>query len=126
VLTLKYANAEQVLEQLETLYANELRRGSRQPPIEIPPGADPEVVAMLQQINASREGPLLTLEVDEDTNSLLMIAPRSLQQEIEAFVQRVDAKSTESRIGVRVVPLESLQGRELLRSLESILNSRRR
>jgi type II secretory pathway component GspD/PulD (secretin) len=125
VLTLRHANAKQVYAQLQNLYRSELQRGSKQPPIEIPPGADPELVATLQQINASREGPLLSLEVDSDTNSLLVIAPRPLVKEISEFAEQVDARSTESRIGVRVVPLESLQGKEVLQSLQRIFGERR-
>jgi len=125
MLMLKHASAKQVHQQLQTLYKTELDRGKRQPPIEIPPGADPELVATLEQINASREGPLLSLEVDVDSNSLMLIAPRPLLEEIRKFVAQVDQQSTQSRVGVRVIPLEALKGDEILRSLEQILIERR-
>ncbi|MCA9260058.1 MAG: hypothetical protein KDA61_12690, partial [Planctomycetales bacterium] len=126
VLNLKFADADQVHQQLRSLYRTELSRGARQPPIEIPPGADSELVATLQQINASREGPLLSMEVDRDTNSLLLVAPRPLLQEISQFVERLDQQSTQTRQGVRVLALEELQGDETLRSLQRILTERRR
>ena len=125
MLMLQHASAKQVHQQLITLYRTKLERGKRQPPIEIPPGADPEVVATLEQINASREGPLLSLEVDIDSNSLIVIAPRPLLEEIRKFVAQVDQQSAQSRVGVRIIPLEAVKGDEILRSLEKILTERR-
>jgi type II secretory pathway component GspD/PulD (secretin) len=126
MVTLQHASAEQVHDQIESLYRTELSGGANRPPIEIPPGAPPEMVATLQQINAAREGPLLSIEVDRATNSLLLIAPRPLLDEIRLFVQQLDQQSTKSRVGIRVVPLDELQGDEVLKSLERILNEQRR
>lgn len=125
MISLEHASARQVYAQLQTLYKTELQQGSQQPPLEIPPGASPELVATLQQINASREGPLLSLEVDADSNSLLVIAPSRLLEEIRSFVSQIDERSMDSRVGVRVLQLDTLSGDELIRSLENIVIERK-
>lgn len=122
IITLKHVGAMRVYEQLTTLYRSELRRGDRQPPIEIPPGADPQVVATLEQINAAREGPLLSLDVDETANQIVMIAPQPLQQEILDFIEKIDQPDVAARVGVRVIPLKNLQGDEVLQSLKKIMS----
>jgi type II secretory pathway component GspD/PulD (secretin) len=122
VIPLKHARAEKLLAQLRELYKTQLSADAGQPPIEIPPGADVEVVAMLQQINAARRGPLLALDVEPDLNSLIVLAPRPLLEEIRALAEEVDRQSADSGFGVRVVPLEALQGDQIFRSLERLLD----
>jgi type II secretory pathway component GspD/PulD (secretin) len=126
MIPLVHASAESLLERLRELYKTQLSEDAGQPPIEIPPGADVEVVAMLQQINAARRGPLLALDVDRELNALMVIAPRPLVDEIRTLAQEVDRESAESRIGIRVVPLEVLQGDAVFRSLERLLDERGR
>ena len=80
------------------------------------------MVATLEQINAAREGPLLALDVDVSANQIVMIAPQPLQQEILDFIAKIDRPDAAARVGVRVIPLENLQGDEVLQSLKKIMS----
>jgi type II secretory pathway component GspD/PulD (secretin) len=122
MIQLQYASAEQVEEKLQALYKTQLSVVGGRPPIEIPPGADPQVVATLQQINAAREGPLLSLEVDQASNSLLVVGTDPLVQEIRTFAEQLDHETAQSRVGIRVVPLETLRGEEVVKSLQKLFN----
>ena len=124
MIPLVHADAERVHDQLSTLYKTQITAGGGRPPLEIPPGTDPDLVPMLQQINAAREGPLLSLEFDRESNSLLVMGARPLVDEIRQIAKEMDLAAANSRVGLRVIALETLQGDQVIESLKRILRSR--
>ena len=126
VIPLKNAHALTVEKQLRLLYKTQLTAGGKQPAMEIPSGADAAVAAMIQQVNAVRQGPLMTLGTDEDTNSILVVAPPSLIEEVRRFTEELDqAANDHPRRAVRIVPLKKTNAKEMDRALQRILRQRR-
>jgi type II secretory pathway component GspD/PulD (secretin) len=127
VIPLRHARAVTVEKQLRLLYKTQLMAGGKQPTMEIPSGADATVAAMIEQINAIRQGPLMTLGTDEETNSILVVAPPSLIEEVRRFTEELDQAAGEHpRRAVRIVPLKKTNAAEIDRALKRILRNRRR
>ncbi|MBM4076179.1 MAG: hypothetical protein FJ267_11085, partial [Planctomycetes bacterium] len=82
LLRLENTQARRVRAILSSVYKTQLSTGGGRREVQIPKGVSPEVASVLQQINAAAAGPVLTLDVDETTNSLVMRAPPELSQEI--------------------------------------------
>jgi len=126
VIPLRHAHALTVEKQLRLLYKTQLTAGGKQPAMEIPSGADAAVAAMIQQVNAVRQGPLMTLGTDEDTNSILIVAPPSLIEEVRRFTEELDQTANDfPRRAVRIVPLKKTNAKEMDRALQRILRQRR-
>ncbi|TWU17145.1 Bacterial type II/III secretion system short domain protein [Novipirellula galeiformis] len=99
MITLQNASAENVERVLRDVYRSQLSAGAGRRPVAIPEGVSLEVATMLQQINAQASGPLLTVSVDEASNSLVLRAPPELTGEIRTFIESLDqqAKDAPSR-----------------------------
>ena len=127
VIPLKHAHAVTVEKQLRLLYKTQLTAGGKQPVMEIPSGVNARAAAMIEQINAVRQGPLMTLGTDEDTNSILVVAPASLIEEVRKFVEELDqAASDHPRQAVQIVPLRNTNAAAMDRALQRMLRTRRR
>lgn len=103
LIPVTHSSADRVLRILKSVYSNQLNSGGGRKKIDIPEGVTTAVATMLQQINAATTGPILTLGIDEKTNSIVMRAPVELGREIKSFVQRLDdsaASSTSRKIRV--------------------------
>jgi type II secretory pathway component GspD/PulD (secretin) len=115
------AEASRIEQILRSVYAAQLSRGGGRPPITIPAGVSTVIASMLEQINASASGPLLTLSVDEVSNAIVMRAPPELAREVTEFIKQVDTQASVSRSrGVRVVPLTQSNADQILQAIESI------
>ena len=77
---------------------------------------------MLQLVNASAEAPILTLDIDDTTNSIVMRAPRQLGEEIEEFVQELDdqAKDGGTR-NITLVPLKGMNAEQIQDALQLLM-----
>ena len=107
LLQLEHADASRVLEILENVYKTQLTTGGGRTPIKIPKGVSTSVAALLQQANADSSGPVLTLDVDETSNSLIVRAPPELRREVSDFVGTLDVQaSTRSNKHVKVIRLQ--------------------
>lgn len=107
LLQLEHADASRVLEILENVYKTQLTTGGGRTPIKIPKGVSTSVAALLQQANADSSGPVLTLDVEETSNSLIVRAPPELRREVSDFVATLDVQaSTRSNKHVKVIRLE--------------------
>jgi hypothetical protein len=72
-------------------------------------------------------GPLMTLGTDDDTNSILVVAPPSLIEEVRKFVEELDQATNEyPRRAVRIVPLKKINAKDMDKALQRILRQRRR
>ena len=123
VIPVKHADAEQVETVLKGVYRTEMTAGGSRRSIEIPAGIDSSVANMLRQINAAASSPLLTIEVQVETNSLVVKAPQNLIEELSELVTQLDESSATNRArGVTLIPLKQTNSRRVMRSLDDVLD----
>ncbi len=121
---LQSANAKNVADIIEDVYKSQLSAGAGRRPVEIPEGVTTSVAIVLQQLNAQASSPLLTIAVDEITNSLILRAPVDLTNEIKAFIEKLDKQSTDAPgRRVQLLRLESTNTKNLEKALK-ILTTR--
>lgn len=122
LLSLKNTEARRVLAILENVYKAQLTSGGGRKPVQIPKGVSSEVASVLQQLNAAAAGPLLTLDVDETTNSIVLRAPPELREEIKAFVAQLDEQASERpNRGIRVIRLENSKSDRMREVLQQFI-----
>ena len=123
VITIKHADAEKVEDVVRGVYRTELTAGGTRRAIEIPTGIDSSVANVLRQINAASSAPLLTIEVQEETNSLVVKAPQNLIDEISELVTQLDETSATNRArGVTLIPLKKTNSRRVMQVLNDVLD----
>jgi type II secretory pathway component GspD/PulD (secretin) len=122
IFAVGYMEAEQMLQILEGVYQTQLQTGGMGPEIEIPEGVPSEVASLLRQFNATASGPLLTLQVDEVTNSIVVLAPRELAQEVGKLIAQLDdnARRNDSR-DISIVTLRETNVGQLQEALDQLL-----
>jgi type II secretory pathway component GspD/PulD (secretin) len=122
VVEVRHADAEDIEDVIEGVYRTELSAGGSRRAIEIPAGIDSSVASVLRQINAQSSAPLLTVEAQRETNSLILKAPQNLIDEITELVRQLDDSSRESRArSVRLVPLQRTNSRRVMEVLDEVL-----
>ena len=115
-----------ILAVLETVYKTQLTARSGVRPMTIPQGLSFEMTSMMQLINAAAEAPLLTLDIDETTNSIVMRAPRQLSEEIEEFVTELDEQAKDGgKRNISLVPLKSMNTEQMQDALEMLMRGGR-
>ena len=121
LIQIQNSSADRVLRILSSVYSNQLSSGGGRRKLEIPEGVTTAVASMLQQINAATAGPILTLGVDEKTNSIVMRAPLELGREIKSFVERLESTAKKSAAkNVRIYRVEGTNAtrvREIIRGM---------
>ena len=126
MIPIKNLPAGTVLAVLESVYKTQLsaRRGLR--PVTIPMGISAEMTSMLELLNATANAPLLTLDVDETTNSIVMRAPRQLGEEIEDFIQELDEQAQGGGTrNISLVPLKGMNADQIEDALELLMRGGR-
>jgi type II secretory pathway component GspD/PulD (secretin) len=115
IVPVLHSSAARILTILQTLYETQLTSGAgRRKPIDIPSGVDADVAAILEQLNASSAGPLLTLEVDMATNTIIILGPQSLAEEVTNLIGQLDQRADQDGTrGIRVISLKNMRS-ELL------------
>jgi type II secretory pathway component GspD/PulD (secretin) len=130
MIPVKNLPASTILEVLQTVYKTQLTARTGVRPMTIPQGLSFEMTSMMQLINAAAEAPLLTLDIDETTNSIVMRAPRQLTEEIEEFVTELDAQAKDGgKRNISLVPLKSMNSEQVQDALRMLMpggRSRRR
>lgn len=123
VIAVRYASAGQILDVLSSVYQTELAAGGNRRPVTIPAGIDAEVASVLRQLNARNSAPLLTIEVQQETNSLVVKAPQALIEELQELVSRLDESARDSRArGIRLIPLQKVNSRRVMQILGDVLD----
>jgi type II secretory pathway component GspD/PulD (secretin) len=123
VIPVKHADASKIEDVLRGVYRTEMSAGGTRRAIEIPAGIDSSVASVLRQINAASSAPLLTIEVQVETNSLVVKAPQNLIDELRELITKLDdtAQTNRSR-GVTLVPLKQTNTRRVMRILNDVLD----
>ena len=123
VVPLQYASADRVEDVIQGVYAAERTSGGARSNIAIPKGVPTNVASVLRQINAAASSPLLTVEVQTDTNSLVIKAPQELLDEVKALVQRLDEASRTTRArGITLLPLKKVNSSRVMKILNDVLD----
>ncbi|MFN8705142.1 MAG: secretin N-terminal domain-containing protein, partial [Planctomyces sp.] len=123
VIPLKFTDAQRVENIIRGIYRTELAAGSARRPMEIPAGIPASVAAVIRQMNATASSPLLTIEVQRDTNSLIIKAPQELLTEVSEVVSQLDSTAETSRArGLTLVPLSKTNSTRAMRILSNLLN----
>lgn len=126
IVPVENVEAEQIMDVLESVYRTQLRPD--QPPrIQIPAGVSVEVAVALRESNAAAAAPLLTLEVDQRTNSIIVLASERLGTEVESLIKRLDQENKDGNTrSFKVIALENSNTERIERALERMLRDRRR
>jgi hypothetical protein len=122
VIPVKHADAQKVSTVLRGVYRTEMNAGGSRRAIDIPAGIDSSVANVLRQINAASSAPLLTVEVQIETNSLVVKAPQNLIDELTELVTQLDETASTNRArGVTLIPLKQTNSRRVMRILNDVL-----
>ncbi len=124
VISVKHADVEKVQTVIRGVYRTEMTAGGSRRSIDIPTGIDASVANVLRQINAASSAPLLTIEVQTETNSLVVKAPQNLIDELTELVTQLDEASEANRSrGVTLIPLKQTNTRRVMRILGNVLDN---
>lgn len=119
-IPVKNTKASDILVVLEDVYETQLRSGGAQLPI--PSGVPRELASVLQQISAASSGPLMTLSVDEVSNSIIVLAPQLLVAEVQHLIESLDEAAANPARTVRVVPLTKTNAEAVEDALQLLLD----
>ena len=118
----QHTDAAGIERVLQDIYQTQLTSGARGKPIPVPSGASRDVAAVIQQLNIAAAGPLMTLGVDEGTNSIVVMAPRPLAEEVAQLVGELDeAALRDNSRSVKVVKLKSASADEVKQVLDRLI-----
>jgi len=123
VISVKHADVQKVQTVIRGVYRTEISAGGSRRSIDIPTGIDASVANVLRQINAASSAPLLTIEVQTETNSLVVKAPQNLIDELTELITQLDEASEANRSrGVTLIPLKQTNTRRVMRILGNVLD----
>ncbi|MCP4854513.1 MAG: hypothetical protein GY903_08470, partial [Fuerstiella sp.] len=123
VIPVQYTDAGRIEDVLKGVYRPQLTAGGARSTISIPKGVPSQVATVLRQINAAAAAPLLTIEVQTDTNSLVVKAPQDLLDEVSELVTSLDEVSQTSRArGLTLLPLKKIKAGRVMEILGDVLN----
>jgi type II secretory pathway component GspD/PulD (secretin) len=126
MIPLKFAKVERVESVLRSIYRTQMQSGAGRRPINIPSGISSDVAAALQQANAAMSGPLLTLSSDPVSNTLIVMAPKNLQEEIEQLVAELDdADRNDPARSLQVLEFEKVNSERIRDALDILLDGGR-
>ena len=120
---LQSASAKSVAGIIEDVYKSQLSAGAGRRPVQIPEGVTTSVAIVLQQLNAQASSPLLTIAVDEITNSIVLRAPVDLTTEIKTFIEKLDKQSIDAPgRRVQLLRLESTNTKNLEKAIKLLMS----
>ncbi len=122
LIPVEHTDAASIEAVLRDIYQTQLTSGSPAQELPIPRGASRDIAAVIQQINSSASGPLMTLGVDALTNSIVVMAPTPLADEVAELVAKLDeAALNDTSRSVKVVRLKSTSADEVQKVLEALI-----
>ena len=122
IIPVEFAEASTVADVLRAVYKTQLSTGGNRPQVDIPEGVSSDVASVLQQINAATSGPLLTLEVDELTNSIVVLAPLQLRQQVAELIGELDQNARDSATkAINIISLRHANADRIGKALDVLL-----
>jgi hypothetical protein len=111
--------ASRILEVLQSVYEAQLTAGRTRSQPSIPEGVPPQVATALREIRAAASRPLLTMEIDELTNSIVVFAAAQLGQEVAELIRQLDDNAAENASRrVNIIALQRLNTTRLQQALD--------
>lgn len=124
IIPVVHSSASSVLNILEGVYRPQMSTGGARSTISIPSGVPSDVATVLRQINAAAAAPLLTIEVQANTNSLVLKAPKELLEEVIALIEKLDSASHDtSARNITVLPLKKASTARVMEILQGVLDN---
>ena len=125
VISIKHADAAKVNTVLTGIYKAQMSAGGSRQSVAIPKGVPTAVATVLRQINAASSAPLLNIQVEPTTNSLVVMAPQNLLEEVTELVERLDKAAATSRArGVSIIELRKTNSRRVMDVLNRVLDKK--
>jgi type II secretory pathway component GspD/PulD (secretin) len=122
LIPVKNTSASRLERVISDIYKTQLTSGGVKQQIPVPSGATRDVAAVIQQINTAASGPMMTLGVDDTTNSIVVMAPGPLLREVKELVAELDeAALHDTSRGVRIVKLKSTNAMRVKEILDSVI-----
>ena len=119
IVTVRNTDAARILTILQNVYRSQLSSGGGRRSLPIPEGVSTEMATMLQQINAATSGPLLTLGVDVVTNSIIVLAPQQLRDQVKATIAKLDANvEVEPGEKIEIIQLKETNPARIQRAID--------
>lgn len=119
---LKNARANQIEDILRDLYRTQIANVTNRQPIPLPSGASLEVITAIQTINATTSSPILTLTVDETTNSVIAMGPEALVAEVGKVILDLDQGAvTDLSRKLSIIPLRKMNAEHARKALDAVL-----
>ncbi len=119
LVPLQSASAKNVSDIVKEVYKSQLSSGSGRDPLDIPEGVSSDVATILQQINAQSSTPLLTLSVDDSSNTLVLRGASELTEEVKAFISSLDQQAASAPARrIQVLRLESTNSKNLEKAMK--------
>ncbi len=124
IFEFEHVHVSRAMSILKNVYKSQLSPGMGKKPIKIPEGVTSTVASVLAQINAENRGPILTLDMDQTTNSMIMRAPHELREEIRVFAKELDERATDhSNRSVRVIQIKEGKSAIIQEALEQFIGN---
>ncbi len=123
VIKVERARATEIEDVLRDVYKTRLTTGGSRPQLNAPRGSSRELQNVLQQLNAASAGPEMTLSVDIETNSLIVLAAQPLFEEVRQLVEQIDKAAEEPNRIVRVISLKRTNTKTVQGVLDSLLKN---
>ncbi|MBB76203.1 MAG: hypothetical protein CMJ75_16975, partial [Planctomycetaceae bacterium] len=121
IIPIEHTDAQEIMAALRSVYKSQLTTGGGRKSVSIPEGVSADVASVLQQINAAATAPLLTLHVNQKTNSIVVNAPLQLGDEIAEFVKAMDTRAqTHPARTVQLLPLKGGNAKRVRRALKAL------
>ncbi len=122
VIPIRHADAERINEVIAGIYRAQMSAGGSRQNITIPRGVPSQVATVLRQINAASSSPLLSVQVEKTTNSLVVMAPQNLLDEVSSLIEQLDTASGQSRArAVSIIELQKTNSRRVMEVLDRVL-----
>ncbi len=123
LVPLSYSRPSRIVDILEGIFKVEMTAGGSRSSIGIPSGVPSEVAIVLRQINAAASAPLLVIEFQRESNSLIIKAPKDLLDEVTQLAMELDQAALTNRAkGVTLLPLKKTSSKQVMKILKNVLN----
>ncbi len=127
IIPVRNTDADRILTILNSLYRTQLSSGGGRKQVAIPEGISAEVATLLQQVNAATSGPVLTLGVDTITNSIIVMAPQQLRDQVRAVVEDLDhVVEVEPGEAIEIIRLRDTSPVRIQRALDLLMEQQKK
>ena len=126
IVPVRNTDADRLMAILNNVYRSQLSSGGGRKQVPIPEGLPLQLASLLQQVNVSTSGPVLTLGVDTVTNSIIVLAPPQLREQVKATISQLDhSVETEPGEQIQIIQLQKTSTVRIQRALDAFFKSKK-